>query len=96
MLARFINDGRQCKGPIYKRNFMHWYTWGIRLAQWILSLPFTSVDTSSNFTSDQSLACGLGFQSYLILLVFLYFWILQAYGKMLFLIPWCHYQEDLR
>ena len=34
-----------------------------RLAQWFLSLPFISVNPSSNPTSDQSLAGGLGFQS---------------------------------
>ena len=36
---------------------------GIRLAQWFLSLPFTSVDPGTNPTSYRSLACGLGFQS---------------------------------
>ena len=32
----------------------------IRLAQWFLSLAFTSVDPGSKPCSDQSLACGLG------------------------------------
>ena len=30
---------------------------------WFLSLPFTSVDSGTNPTSDWRLACGLGFQS---------------------------------
>ena len=60
VLANDIDPGIKCSRgmiPLVR------VTKGIRFAQWFLSLPFTSVDPSSNPTLNRSLACGLGFQS---------------------------------
>ena len=50
----------------------HWAFW---LAQWLLCMPFTSVDPGSNPTTDQSLACVFSFQSQQYLSYFLDFFI---------------------